>query len=439
VIGISYIWASFVYIGTPQIAFIEQYMWMFATFCVIFVALMFCMRMYNMTTFMYMDRTISRILTSAFTPSLCIASIVFLLKIESASRLFFLLFIAISTGVLLVGRIAMVRMRPSTRNKKGAVTLFVGSPESFSKYSAYIGKTTIQCVFEASLPYGNGLIATPDKFGKYIVEHSIDEIIIVYSPDESGSFQYGDYMSVGEEMGITTSLIVDLFDMPLSQKYITSIGTLPMITYHSVPKNQMQIFFKKIFDMCGAIVAILITSPIMLVTAIAIKLDSPGPVFFRQKRVGRNGKTFDILKFRSMRAGAEALRGELECRNKFDGGLMFKIDDDPRMTRVGKFIRRFSIDELPQFINVLRGEMSIVGTRPPTVDEVSQYERSQRRRISISPGITGMWQVSGRSEITDFAQVVALDTQYIDEWSFGLDIKLLFKTVAVVFARKGAR
>ena len=169
-----------------------------------------------------------------------------------------------------------------------------------------------------------------------------------------------------------------------------------------------------------------------------IKLESPGPIFFAQKRVGRNGRIFKMYKFRSMYADAEERKKELMAQNEMNG-LMFKMEDDPRVTKVGKFIRRTSIDELPQFFDVLRGDMSLVGTRPPTVDEFRQYEGYHKRRLSMKPGMTGMWQVSGRSDIEDFEEVVKLDLEYIDNWSIGLDFKILFKTIAVVFHHGGAK
>ena len=161
-------------------------------------------------------------------------------------------------------------------------------------------------------------------------------------------------------------------------------------------------------------------------------------LFFRQQRVGLNGRIFNMYKLRSMYVDAEERKKELMDRNEMNG-LMFKMENDPRITRVGRFIRRTSIDELPQFFNVLKGDMSLVGTRPPTVDEYRQYESHHKRRLSMKPGITGLWQVSGRSDIENFEDVVKLDVQYIDHWSLGLDLKLLCKTVAVVFAGRGAR
>lgn len=172
--------------------------------------------------------------------------------------------------------------------------------------------------------------------------------------------------------------------------------------------------------------------------AIAIKLDSPGPVLFSQTRIGRNGRRFQIYKFRSMYVDAEERKKELEKQNEIQG-LMFKMENDPRITKVGAFLRKTSIDELPQFYNVFKGDMSLVGTRPPTADEFEKYNQYYRRRISMTPGLTGMWQVSGRNDITDFEEVVALDTRYISEWSLSLDLKILFRTIQVVLSGDGSK
>ena len=198
-------------------------------------------------------------------------------------------------------------------------------------------------------------------------------------------------------------------------------------------------FLKRAMDIVGGLVGVLITGMLTVFIAPIIKIKSPGPVFFSQIRVGKNGKKFKIYKFRSMYMDAEARKKELMEKNKIQDGLMFKMDNDPRIIKgIGNFIRKTSLDEFPQFWNVLKGDMSLVGTRPPTVDEWEKYEVHHRKRLAIKPGITGMWQVSGRSEITDFEKVVELDTEYITEWSLGLDLKLLWRTVVVVFRGEGS-
>lgn len=191
-------------------------------------------------------------------------------------------------------------------------------------------------------------------------------------------------------------------------------------------------------DIIGSLIGCVLTLLITPFVALAIKIDSPGPVFFSQTRIGKNGRRFKIWKFRSMYTDAEARKKELEAQNEIKG-LMFKMEDDPRITKVGKFIRKTSIDETPQFFNILVGDMSLVGTRPPTEDEFEQYNGYYRRRMSITPGLTGMWQVSGRSDIQDFEEIVKLDLEYIDNWSLLLDIKILFKTVFIVLGRKGSK
>jgi lipopolysaccharide/colanic/teichoic acid biosynthesis glycosyltransferase len=190
-------------------------------------------------------------------------------------------------------------------------------------------------------------------------------------------------------------------------------------------------------DIAGSLVGTAVLAIMYPFIALAIKLDSPGPVLFRQDRVGLNGRIFKVYKFRSMYMDAEQRKAELMKANEMQGP-MFKMKNDPRVTLVGEFLRKTSLDEFPQFLNVLKGEMSLVGTRPPTVEEVKQYKLEQYKRISAKCGITGLWQVSGRNKIDDFAEVVRLDCHYVENWCFSTDIQILLKTVWVVLARRGA-
>ena len=191
-------------------------------------------------------------------------------------------------------------------------------------------------------------------------------------------------------------------------------------------------------DLVGALVGCVFLGILTVIVGPMIKLESPGPIFFAQKRVGRNGRIFKMYKFRSMYADAEERKKELMAQNEMNG-LMFKMENDPRITKTGAFLRKTSLDEFPQFINILKGDMSLVGTRPPTLDEFAQYSPYHKKRLSFRPGLTGIWQVSGRSDITDFEEIVKLDVEYIDNWSFWLDIKILLKTFLEVFTQKGAR
>ena len=228
------------------------------------------------------------------------------------------------------------------------------------------------------------------------------------------------------------------------------IGNYTVITTSMNYATDRQALVKRLIDIAGGLVGCILTGIIFIFVGPAIYISSPGPIFFSQTRIGQNGKPFKMYKFRSMYMDAEARKAELMSQNKMSDGRMFKLDFDPRVignkifpdgrkkTGIGEFIRKTSLDEFPQFWNVLNGSMSLVGTRPILPDELEQYELHHRARIAIKPGITGMWQVSGRSDITDFEEIVRLDTEYISEWNIGLDIKILFKTVLAVLKRDGS-
>lgn len=241
-----------------------------------------------------------------------------------------------------------------------------------------------------------------------------------------------------EMMGVTCHYNVEKEELNLEGKTAGKFAGYTVMTFSLNYVDYRRALIKRIIDFIGAIVGLLLTAIITPFVALAICIESKGPVFFAQERVGRNGRRFKIYKFRSMYIDAEERKKELMSQNEMNG-LMFKIDDDPRVTKVGKFIRKTSIDELPQFYNILKGDMSLVGTRPPTVDEFEKYNAYYRRRLSITPGLTGMWQVSGRSDIDDFDEIVKLDLQYIENWSLLLDLKIILQTIGVVVFRKGAK
>lgn len=216
------------------------------------------------------------------------------------------------------------------------------------------------------------------------------------------------------------------------------IGEMDTVAASRTPADELSLTLKRALDVGLSMLVLLIASPVLIAAAIAVAIDSPGSILFRQERVGLNGRRFTMYKFRSMVQDAEALLGELREQNEMSGPV-FKMSSDPRITRTGNFLRRTSIDELPQLFNVIRGEMSLVGPRPPLPSEVDLYEPEQRRRLSVKPGITGLWQVSGRNEVKDFSEWVYLDLEYIDRWSLGLDLQILARTVPAVLMAKGAR
>lgn len=286
-----------------------------------------------------------------------------------------------------------------------------------------------------------------DNFMDWLRQAALDEVYLdVAQESEENMLPYLEEM---ESMGLTVHFRLPVLDriekaccdetsaVRISRELSRCAGG-NVVTMGTVELKLRDQVLKRTMDIVGGIMGCIISIPIIALVAIPLKLESPGPLIFKQRRVGRNGRVFYIHKLRSMYADAEARKKELMAQNEMNG-LMFKMEDDPRITRVGRFIRRTSIDELPQFFDVVRGSMSLVGTRPPTLDEYRQYESHHKRRLSMKPGITGLWQVSGRSDIDDFEEVVKLDVQYIDNWSIWMDIYLLFRTVGVVFDRKGAK
>lgn len=241
-----------------------------------------------------------------------------------------------------------------------------------------------------------------------------------------------------EDMGITTHYALNLPNITKAGAQFEDFLDYSVITYSMNRSSYKRLFIKRVMDIIFGLIGVVITGIITVILAPIIKLDSPGPVFFSQTRIGKNGRRFKIYKFRSMYIDAEERKKELEAKNQMDG-LMFKMDNDPRITKVGAFIRKMSLDEWPQFLNILKGDMSLVGTRPPTEEEFSNYNEHYRRRLSMTPGLTGLWQVSGRSDITNFDDVVKLDLEYIDNWSLTEDFKIILKTFGVIFSGRGAK
>lgn len=266
---------------------------------------------------------------------------------------------------------------------------------------------------------------------------AIDEVFMDITGEPEGYAE--EIIRNFEAMGVECHYNIGIHRTPKIQDgKMDRFGAYTVITYSMNHVNYRMIWVKRVIDILGGMVGLIITGILTPFIAIAIKLDSPGPIFFCQTRIGKNGRRFKFYKFRSMYIDAEERKKELMQQNEVKG-LMFKMENDPRITKVGKFLRKTSLDELPQFYNILVGDMSLIGTRPPTTDEFEKYSLYYRRRLSMTPGLTGMWQISGRSDISDFDEVVRLDLEYIDNWSLLLDIKILFQTVKVVLLGKGSR
>ena len=267
---------------------------------------------------------------------------------------------------------------------------------------------------------------------------NIVDSVFISLPKEVSIEKIRDIIYIFESMGVVCNYDIGLDEINLEGKEAGTIAGYSVLSFSLQNLDYRRLIIKRIFDILGSIIGIIFTVILFPFIALAIRLESKGPVIFRQERIGRNGRRFMIYKFRSMYTDAEEKLDELKDRNEVKG-LMFKMSDDPRVTKVGKFLRRTSLDELPQFFNILKGDMSLVGTRPPTVEEYEQYDAHYKRRLSITPGLTGMWQVNGRSDITDFDEVVKLDLEYIDNWSLALDVKILLQTFGAVFFKRGSK
>jgi len=283
---------------------------------------------------------------------------------------------------------------------------------------------------------GSPWMGTVEELPWILANEVIDEVAIAL-PIKSQYSQIEAAVMLLEEQGITTHLLSDLFPQKLARSQSTDLDGLPLVSLHSAPLFSWRTEAKRIFDFVSAAILLSVSAPALVLVAITIKLNSKGPIFFVQERVGLNKRRFRMLKFRTMQQDAEARMGEIEHLNEKSGPI-FKIRNDPRVTSVGRWLRRTSIDELPQLVNVLLGDMSIVGPRPLSVRDATRMELAwQKRRFSVKPGLTCLWQVSGRSNLS-FEQWMELDLEYIDRWSLGLDATILLRTIPAIVMARGA-
>ena len=298
------------------------------------------------------------------------------------------------------------------------------------------GKLVAVCVLDKPEFTHDKVVVVPrEQLLNYATHEVVDEVF-VNLPSED--YDIGSVISQFEIMGIDVTVNLNAFDKNLGRnKQIHEMAGLNVVTFSTNFYKLSHVVAKRVLDVCGALVGLVLCGFVSIFLVPIIRKDG-GPAIFSQTRIGKNGRHFTFYKFRSMRIDAESIKEQLMDQNTMQGG-MFKMDNDPRVTKVGEFIRKTSLDELPQFWNVLIGDMSLVGTRPPTVDEYEKYTPEQKRRLSFKPGITGLWQISGRSEITNFDDVVKLDVAYIDGWTIWKDFEILLKTIKVVLLRDGAK
>ncbi|RLG11245.1 sugar transferase [Candidatus Pacearchaeota archaeon] len=374
---------------------------------------------------------------------LILGAAIFMFKITYYSRAFFLFFASFSYLFIVIERfLVQTYLEKFARKRLHARNLIVVGDEKRGKIVAealekqlswghkILGRLTLES--ESS---SKDVIGQLKDLPKILLKLPVDEVIFALGGQRD--IKLSQYLDLCRKMGIEARILPALWSPESPSLCAETIQGIPFLTLGVTKINAAGLLYKRILDIIGGLVGTFLFLLMYPFVAIAIKLDSPGPVLFKQKRVGQHGRTFTLYKFRTMYVDAEERKKELMAQNIMQGP-MFKIENDPRITRVGRFLRKTSLDEFPQFINVLKGEMSLVGTRPPTLEEVEKYELWHWRRLTLKPGITGLWQISGRSKITDFDKIVELDCKYLENWKFRDDIKIILKTIWVVLKRKGA-
>jgi exopolysaccharide biosynthesis polyprenyl glycosylphosphotransferase len=403
--------------------------------------------MYKGLRTMTIPRALFIIIKSAFLTAVIFGAITFLFKLKFVSRVFFIAFLAISFMALSIEKILLFLVMRYVR-KQGynyRMLLVVGTGKRAGHFIARIKShpewgLKIVGVIDYEKGQlgrdieGSDVIGTLDDIPKILHKRSIDEVVFIVPRSKLSLIENSLY--VCETEGVRVTIAADLFDFRIAKARITEFEGMPMVTFETTVGKEWQLFIKRASDIIASAIGIAVLSPFLLLVSALIKLTSPGPVFYLQKRVGLNGRRFVLFKFRSMYKGSHEKLSELAEQNEMKGPI-FKMKKDPRVTPLGRILRKLSIDELPQLFNVFLGQMSLVGPRPPIAKEVAQYEPWQRRRLSMRPGITCIWQTSGRNKI-GFDEWMKLDLQYIDNWSLALDLKILAKTIPVVIFGIGA-
>lgn len=372
---------------------------------------------------------------------------VFLLKLQFIARTFVVMFGVANVALLIIGRYALMETIALLRAKRvdGHRVVVIGCGQEAVAYASSIRSQppwNVKLLGHVSVEGETSAVAPQDTLERIENLHHlldstpVDEVLFAYPDLESELL--ANALHACDERGVDV-----LIPLPptLPQRARVEVANLegfdlPLLGLRRTPSGEVRIAAKRLLDIGGSLALLLAASPVMLLVALAIRLETKGPILFKQTRAGRNGRKFVMYKFRSMVVDAEARRAALAHLNEMSGPV-FKIRRDPRITRVGAFIRKTSLDELPQLFNILFGDMSLVGPRPPLPSEVAQYKPWQRRRLSVKPGLTGLWQVSGRNNV-DFEEWMALDLRYIDDWSLWLDVKILLRTLPAVLFKTGA-
>ncbi len=434
-----------IYIFSEKIMYFEQYLILFLLIIPVWYILLKIINLQSSHKIKAYSVVILEYILTVITGVSILFVFIFWLKLNNISRIAILVFGVADVLILSVVKIISISIKKK-KTLKGKTTkniLIIADENSGafieklinSKQWGYkvfaIATNSKKIIEKFSNEYK--IINEGEHIHKLIEEKSIDEII--YCKDNFDKTELKNIIYSCSEVGVNVQIQSDFFSLIASKSHLNYFGEEPVLSISSTSTDYFALTVKKMIDIIFSFLFIIIFFPFLLIIAILIKIDSKGPVFYKSKRVGLRGRIFTMYKFRTMRSDAEKLKKELENLNEVDGPV-FKIKNDPRVTKIGKFLRKTSIDEFPQFFNVIKGDMSIVGPRPPIKEEVEQYERWQLRRLSMKPGITCIWQVSGRNDIS-FEEWMRMDLQYIDNWSLRLDLMLIIRTINVIFKRTG--
>ncbi len=428
---------------------LQDYLKIFPLILVIWSILLFSYHSYHSHRTIPLTREALTIFRVVIVGNVLLATVAYLMPLRQLSRAWFILF-ALLSAIFLVAEKIFLRVLARYVRSKGLnyrTILIVGTGRRATDVARmiaghnYWGYKILGFVTDGHrLPNGWARYrvfgAVPDL--KRILESPMAEPVdeIVFAVTRKKLDEMKQIFLMCEELGIRTRVAMNIFPNRVARIELEELEGIPFLTFTTTPSNETQLAAKRMLDVSVSMLLLLLAAPIILFAALAIRLSSPGSVFFKQERIGLNGRIFTLYKFRTMIADAHQRRAELNHLNEMTGPV-FKSKVDPRVTPVGRFLRRFSLDELPQLWNVLRGDMSLVGPRPPIPEEVEAYHRWHRRRLSMKPGLTCLWQVSGRNNV-DFERWMKLDLQYIDNWSPSLDFKILLRTIPAVLSGRGA-
>jgi len=425
---------------------LKTYLWLLLIIIPFWAVILPSMGLYRTERPYSIKTEIWKLLKAVILGTLILEAIIFMMKSIYISRLLIGFFGATNFVMLVVSK-PFFRYAINILAEKGEMNriLIVGTGKRAKELAKEIegdkllhmkilGFISENSQTRASVINGYSVLGTIKDIPGIIEREVIDEVIFAVPRNMLDELE--NIFLHCDEIGVKTRVALNFSPKMVSKVSLENFKGTSLLTFSATPKNEFALLGKRILDILGSSLLLILTFPLFILISILIKATSKGPVFFKQIRCGLNGRRFIMYKFRTMVEGAENMKGDFEKMNVLSGPV-FKIKRDPRITLIGRFLRRRSLDELPQLINILKGEMSFVGPRPPLPEEVEKYERWQRRRLSMRPGLTSLWQISGRNEI-DFEEWMRLDLKYIDEWSFLNDIKIILKTIPVVILGKGA-